>query len=111
MTRDAGLTLKAARMKAGLSQRSLARLAATSQPLISRIERGLTIPTTAGLSRLLEAAGFRLRLEVEDAPVVDTHMLADIERILSLTPEERLVELANFSRFEREVKYGVSVST
>jgi hypothetical protein len=31
---------------------------------------------------------------------VDTHMLGDVERILRLTPEERLQEVANLSRFQ-----------
>jgi hypothetical protein len=34
----------------------------------------------------------------------DTHMLADVERILRLTPEERLREVANLSRFVAEAK-------
>jgi hypothetical protein len=34
----------------------------------------------------------------------DTHMLADVERILRLTPEERLQEVANLSRFFTEAK-------
>lgn len=44
-----------------------------------------------------------------DPPLVpktpaDSHMLADVERILRLTPEERLQEVANLSRFFAEAK-------
>jgi hypothetical protein len=56
------------------------------------------------LASLLEAAGFALRVRLEPAVSVDTHMLEDVERILSLTPEERLLEAANLSRFEAAVK-------
>jgi hypothetical protein len=49
---------------------------------------------------LLAAAGFELRADLWLAPVADTHMLEDVARILALTPEERLREARNVSRFE-----------
>ena len=108
---EAGVLLKNVRKRALLSQRDLARRARTAQSLISRIERGLTTPTTSGLRRLLEAAGFDLRIEATIKPVVDSHMLSDIERILSMSPEDRLIEVANVSRFETEVRHELSSST
>ena len=108
---EAGQLLRSVRHRAGLSQRELARRAGSAQSLISRIERGLTAPTTSGLRRLLDAAGFELRMEATVKPVFDSHMLLDIDRIRSMSPEDRLIEVANISRFETEVRRAVSGST
>jgi transcriptional regulator with XRE-family HTH domain len=94
-----GRLLSEARRRAGLTQRELARRAETSQSVVARIEQGRTDPSTATLARLLAAAGFELRTELLPLPVADTHMLDDVARILSLTPEERLLEVRNVSRF------------
>jgi transcriptional regulator with XRE-family HTH domain len=96
---DPALLVREARSRAGLTQRALAALAGTSQSVVARIEAGQTRPGSDTLRRLLEAAGFELRAELLPLPVVDTHMLEDVARILSLTPEERLREVANVSRF------------
>ena len=97
---DPGRLLGTARRRAALTQRQLARRAGTSQSVVARIEQGQTDPSTANLARLLAAAGFELRAELCLAPVADTHMLEDVARILALTPEERLREVRNVSRFE-----------
>jgi transcriptional regulator with XRE-family HTH domain len=96
---EAGSLLRDARSRAGLSQRALARRAGTAQSVVARIELGRTDPTTGTLARLLEAAGFELNPRLTPRPTVDTHMLEDVARILRLTPEERLREVANLSRF------------
>ena len=95
---SAGALLRDARERAGLSQRELARRAGTSQSVVSRIEAGKTDPGYETLRHLLASAGFLLRSELVLAPVVDSHMLADVGRILRLTPEQRLLEAANLSR-------------
>lgn len=95
-----GALVREARQRAGLSQRALAARAGTSQSVVARIEQGRTDPSTATLARLLAAAGFELRGELMPLPVADTHMLEDVARILALTPEERLLEVRNVSRFE-----------
>lgn len=95
----AGL-LREARRRAGLSQRALAARAGTVQSVIARIESGLTDPSSTTLKRLLAGAGFELRVELRVAPVSDSHMLADVKRILSLSPEERLEEVARVARFD-----------
>jgi transcriptional regulator with XRE-family HTH domain len=92
--------LSEARQRAGLTQRDLAGRAGTAQSVVARIERGNTDPSSGTLARLLAAAGFELMARLEPFPTVDTHMLYDVERILRLTPEERLREVANLSRFE-----------
>lgn len=95
-----GALLREARARAGLTQRELARRAGTSQSVVARIEQGRCDPSTATLARLLAAAGFELRAELTPIAIADTHMLDDVPRILSLTPEERLLEVRNVARFE-----------
>jgi transcriptional regulator with XRE-family HTH domain len=91
--------LREARIQSGLSQRELARRAGTAQSVVARIEAGTTSPTWETLTRLLRAAGFDLRAGLEIRATRGSHMLDDVRRILSLTPEERLRELGNVSRF------------
>ncbi len=97
-TRPADL-LRTVRARAGLSQRELARRAGTVQSVVARIELGETSPSWDTLARLVAAAGFELEAEATVAPVAGSHMLEDVRRILSLTPEARLEELAALARF------------
>ncbi len=90
--------LEMARTQAGLSQRRLAERAGTSQSVVARIELGEAVPTLRTLERLLRAAGFELELRAHPAPVLDRQLLEDVPRILRLTPESRLREVANLSR-------------
>ncbi len=91
--------LRDARARAGLSQRALAARAGTAQSVVARIEAGTTSPSWTTLAGLLAAAGFDLRGALEQRPARRSHMLDDVARILRLTPEERLIELRNVSRF------------
>ena len=104
---DAARLVRDARQSAGLTQRELARRAGTSQSVVARIETGVTDPSTGTLHRLAAAAGLELTVRLEAAPPgQESHMLDDVARILSLTPEERLDEVANVSRFLAEAKRG-----
>jgi transcriptional regulator with XRE-family HTH domain len=96
---DPGRLLHEARTRAGLTQRELAQRAGTAQSVVARIEGGQTSPTVDTLVRLLDAAGFEPRTELVPRPPADSHMLEDVARILRLTPEERLLEIRNLSRF------------
>jgi transcriptional regulator with XRE-family HTH domain len=58
--------LREVREQAGLSVRSLAAAAGVSSSTVHRIEQGAMQPTVEMLQRLLESAGVRLHLEVED---------------------------------------------
>ena len=89
----------AARLRAGLSQRELASRARTAQSVVARIESGATSPTWETLARLLDAAGFALDATLRPVAGEVSHMLDDVPRILRLTPEQRLLELRNVSRF------------
>lgn len=95
---DAAELLSTARASSGLSQRELARKARTAQSVVARIELGETNPSWATLTRLLKAAGYRLATALKRIDV-DPALLDDVPRILRLTPEERLLEAAQVSRF------------
>jgi transcriptional regulator with XRE-family HTH domain len=99
MLTDTGTLVRQARIRAGLTQRELARRADTAQSVVARIELGQTSPTWETLTRLVGAAGFDLETGLTVRPVTDSHMLADVPRILGLTPEERLDEVTNAARF------------
>lgn len=90
--------LQAARERAGLTQRQLARKARTAQSVVARIELGETSPTWSTLARLLRAAGFSLAGGLRRISV-DPQLLDDVPRILALSPEGRLQEVAQVSRF------------
>jgi transcriptional regulator with XRE-family HTH domain len=94
----AGDLLAAARRRSGMSQRELARRARTAQSVVARIELAETSPSWETLTRLLKAAGFKLRTALRRISV-DAALLDDVPRILALTPEERLREVAHVSRF------------
>jgi transcriptional regulator with XRE-family HTH domain len=87
-----------ARRRAGLSQRQLARTARTAQSVVARIELGETSPSWATLSRLVAAAGFTLTAALKRRRA-DPQELDDVARILRLTPEQRLIEVARASAF------------
>jgi transcriptional regulator with XRE-family HTH domain len=98
--------LEQARTLAGLSQRRLAERAGTSQSVVARIELGEAIPTLRTLERLVAAAGFELELAVHPKLVFDPQLLEDVPRILRLTPEARLREVANLNRFVATARRG-----
>ena len=72
--------LRAARVRAGLTQAELARRAGTSQPVISAYEHGRRDPSVQTLARLLAAAGADLVLRAPDRSASDLPP--------PLTPEE-----------------------
>lgn len=100
----ASTLLKRARTSASLSQRDLAKKARTAQSVVARIELGTTNPTWTTLKKLMRAAGCEIVPDVRRIAVTDPSVLDDIPRILKLTPEERLREVAHVSRFMSNVK-------
>jgi transcriptional regulator with XRE-family HTH domain len=95
---EASKLLQTARERAGLTQRELARKARTAQSVVARIELGETSPSWSTLTRLLKAAGFSLSPGLRRMSV-DPQLLDDVPRILALSPEQRLREVAQVSRF------------
>ena len=96
--------LEAVRASSGLSQRKLAEQAGTAQSVVARIELGETSPTLRTLEKLLNAAGFELELTFHPKPVFDPQLLDDVPRILTLSPESRLREVANLSRLTAQAR-------
>jgi transcriptional regulator with XRE-family HTH domain len=87
--------LRAARLRHGVTQRSLARRGATTQAAISRIESGAESPSFERFTQLLLALGERPVLTVEPLELdVDPGDLAYGRR---LTPEQRLAESASWN--------------
>ena len=64
----AGRLIRAARLKAGMSQAALAEAAGVVQSLVSRYESGAVQPTFPALERLIEATGSHLAIAVDPAP-------------------------------------------
>ncbi len=60
----AGDLLRLARVKASVTQEELAERAGVAQSLISAYENGRRQPSVPTLTRLLEAAGFDLRMRL-----------------------------------------------
>jgi transcriptional regulator with XRE-family HTH domain len=103
--------LREARTRSGLSQRELAERAGTTQSVVGRIEAGLTSPRVDTVDRLLEAAGYRLAVELRPIgsdPVIAAYK-ADIDRTLlrenmRLSPEERVRALQSLHRLATEAR-------
>ncbi len=82
-----GDLIREARKRAGLTQAELAGRAGTTQSGIARWESGRTSPSLDDVRRLIRLCGFDL--EVAIVPYDDSDM-AQAERLLALTPAERL---------------------
>jgi transcriptional regulator with XRE-family HTH domain len=92
---DAAGLLRDARQIAGLSQSALAQRIGTTQPVISRWERGLEVPRVDALARALQACGFEADLVFRRHDDVDRSQIA---RQLTLTPRERLAYYESAAR-------------
>ncbi|MGH2500600.1 MAG: helix-turn-helix domain-containing protein [Candidatus Limnocylindria bacterium] len=87
---------RAARRRAGLTQRELARRAKIPQPTIAAIESGRQEPRYATISRLLRACGVAL----DFGPVLGEGLDRSLIREqLRLTPGQRLRLAAREARF------------
>lgn len=87
--------LRAARRRAGLSQRELAERAGVPQSTVARIEAGLTDPRVGTLRRLLRVCGEDLEVLPIPGQGVDVSL---IREQLKKTPRERLQEVGHASR-------------
>lgn len=82
-----GDLLREARLRAGLTQRELARRSRTSQPAVARWESGEVVPSFERLRELVRACG--LELTVGLATYDDSYDEWIVEA-LALTPRERV---------------------
>lgn len=90
--------LREARVRAGLTQRELARAARRPQSSIARWESSRVQPSLETLRELVRACGLELRLGLAN---YDDSYAEWIDRALALTPSERLdasVQVANAVR-------------
>jgi transcriptional regulator with XRE-family HTH domain len=90
-----GDQLRAARLRHGVSQRSLARRAGTTQAAISRIESGAESPSFERFAQLLLVIGERPVLGT--APLEHDLDADDLAHGRRLTPEQRLAESASWN--------------
>jgi transcriptional regulator with XRE-family HTH domain len=88
----AGGILREARLRAGLTQRELARLAGVPQPAVSRIERDHVSPRIDTLDVLLRACGLALDLVDRPGRGVDRTLIRERLR-LSVPDRARLAAL------------------
>ena len=91
--------LRDARLRAGLGQAELARRAATTQTYVSRVERGVTVPSLPTLERLLAAIGLRLMPQIEAVSTGNMGSAALRREYLASTPEQRIDEAMTLSAF------------
>ena len=97
-TLAAGL-IRLARSKAGLTQHKLAGRAGVSQQAVSAYETGRKEPTLPSLQRLIAAAGYEMRVQLEPLDEHDESVKAFIE---SLPPETRAeIEQTQRERVEK----------
>jgi transcriptional regulator with XRE-family HTH domain len=99
--------LQEARHRAGLTQRELAERAGTSQSAIARIERGRQIPSLETLQRILRACDLDLELRIVPH---DTHDDTLIDWMLAMTPEQRLRNIEELSRFVAEARRSTTTA-
>lgn len=90
--------IHAARLRAGLSTRELARRAGTSHATLSRYEHGQVQPSLATVERIVRACGLELRIHLDEPDTSDADLTASF---LSLSPRERLESIANVDRLRR----------
>jgi transcriptional regulator with XRE-family HTH domain len=79
--------LKEARKRAGLSQAELARRTGRAQSAVARWERGDVELRLSTLVELVRACGLELTYGLAE---YDDSYLAQIDRMLALTPQERI---------------------
>jgi transcriptional regulator with XRE-family HTH domain len=89
---DVGDLLREARHLAGLSQAELARRIGTTQPVVSRWERGTEVPRVDTLARALQACGFEADLTFRRHDDVDRSQIAVH---LDASPSRRLASARN----------------
>jgi len=74
---DAGLLIKEARERSGLSRRHLARLAGTSASTLGAYEAGRSVPSVKTLERILRSGGFALDVELRRDDVDEERRLSE----------------------------------
>lgn len=90
-----GHLLREVRERQGISQRRLARRAGTSQDAISRIERGVEVPTLERFAQLMLVLGWRPTLDLE--PLESSVESSELAVGKVLSSRERLREAMSWN--------------
>lgn len=85
---SAAVAIRAARLRAGMTQSQLAARMGTTQTAIARLEARGSNPRMSTLARALQAAGERLVVSTEPAPLPDLD-LVQLRAHLQMSPSER----------------------
>jgi transcriptional regulator with XRE-family HTH domain len=93
-----GMIVREARLRAGLTQRALARAVSLSQPTLARIESGAVRPTLDQVDRCVTACGLELRVALVPADDSDWSVAS---ANLRLDPDARVRQHQAASRFIR----------
>jgi transcriptional regulator with XRE-family HTH domain len=99
-----GPAIKTLRLEHGMSLNALAEEAGISPSHLSRMERGLTVPSYDVLDRVADALGSDLRAlreEEEQAKVVDTELNALLRRLgMPDSTQSEFLRLSSRTRFD-----------
>jgi transcriptional regulator with XRE-family HTH domain len=87
-----GQLIRAARLKAGLTQAELADRLQRDRAQIARWETDGQEPSFSNLRAVIEACGYTLRLEIAE-PDLDPVVDGEIGEALALAPQQRLQAL------------------
>jgi transcriptional regulator with XRE-family HTH domain len=102
-----GQMLREARHRSGLSQRTLARRAGTTQASVSRIERGLEEPSYERFEALMQSMGWAPKLELEPIAAHREETRRLIAEARSGTPSTRLASGRNAAKFGDKLRRAV----
>src|SRR3712207_4542901 len=108
----AGLYIREARRRAGLSQRGLAKLLGTTQAVIARWETGARTPSFDRVVDAVRACGFDLSVHIVARD--EQHELL-IQEMLAMTREQRVEHAVKarhaLEKFVYEARPGWTIST
>lgn len=96
-----GDLLREARRRAGLTQAELGHRVGRPQSVIGRWERGEVLPSLETLRELVQACGFDLSFRIG---VHDDSYVPHIERMLELSPAERVSRAAGQASANRRIR-------
>jgi transcriptional regulator with XRE-family HTH domain len=95
------LFIREARLRAGLSQRELARRLHTSHAAISRWENGVVSPTWETVLEAARVCGLEVRVNLVDR---DDDEIPRLRERLRRTPADRLADLTTFVTFAQHAR-------
>lgn len=98
---NAGLLIREARLRAGLSQEELAARAGRERTHIARWESGTVEPAFATLQEILRACGYQLSTKLERYEAVDDERR---QEIAMAAPSDRLRSM--MARRADEIRFG-----